>query len=451
MAPQSRLPRLSLLFGTPLAFLTFLPLVGLAHAYVSATSPQANATLASSPSEISVTFDEPVSLESPDALLAWPAGGANVVCSGGPRSDPANPRRILCRLAKPLAKGAYLVSWRVTSNDTHVVHGIFSFGIGVAVRGEHGETPSPYDPSGALAVLLRWLSLAGTAALAGALSFDRFVLQAGAFPSSAGAALAILRRRCRFVARAGLIAALVGSFGSLDVQAAAATGSTWWGALPALAAVASTSRWGLAWSARALALLAVAALTWRRKTPQVALVPAAIALLTFSLSGHAVATDQTFQLGLRVFADWLHLAGAALWSGGLLVFAAGIRPALNLLRDAERAGFARTAIARFSVLAVASVATIVATGVYAAAVQVHAWPDLIATGYGRIVLAKAALLLPLLALGYGHYRQGKGEASRFDFAVSVACEAGLLLAVIGLSAMLGGLAPPFPKPVQMEE
>jgi copper transport protein len=445
-----------LVFGTLLTSWTLLTTIACAHAYVSSTSPATNGTVATSPTEISVSFDEPISVESSDALVAYRVSGANVQCAGGAMRDPADRKRIVCKIAAPLPKGAYIVAWRVTSDDTHVVHGVFSFGIGVAVHGEYGETPSIYDPAAALATAFRWLSLAGAALLFGALAFDRLVLRGGAFPASSGAALAALRRRCGFVRRGGLCAALLGSIGSLDIQAAAATGSDWLRALPALGSIAVGSKWGIAWSVRVGALLAIAALTWRRASPPVALAPAAtvlaaLVLLTFSVSGHAVDTDQEFQLGLRVLADWLHLTGAALWSGGLLVFAVGIRPALRSLATAERMGFSRIAIARFSTVAIASVATLVATGIYASAVQVHSWPDLLATLYGRIVLAKVALLIPLLALGYRHYRQGKGSDARADFAGSATLEAILLLAVIGLSALLSGLAPPFPKPAQMDD
>ena len=84
----------------------------------------------------------------------------------------------------------------------------------------------------------------------------------------------------------------------------------------------------------------------------------------------------------------------------------GGRVRLLLVAEDERAPFARTIVTRFSTIAIASVTTIVVTGVYGALGHLPSWAALIATNYGRIIIAKAVLLVPLVMLGVGvtfHY------------------------------------------------
>ena len=116
-----------------------------------------------------------------------------------------NATRVICTPASPLARGAYNVFWLVTSKDTHVVHGAFAFGVGVAV-GRIPATPDyPYDPSGLPANVFRWLSLLGAALIVGALTFETFVLRAGAFPEEAGPAVVSLIPELRVVTPGWLV------------------------------------------------------------------------------------------------------------------------------------------------------------------------------------------------------------------------------------------------------
>jgi copper transport protein len=384
-----------------------------AHAYVVASSPAANGTIAASPREVSVSFDEPVTIESSRALVVTGEDGRTHPCAAGARIDPDDETLVVCKLSDTLPRGAYVVSWRVTSADTHVVHGVFSFGVGVAVNGPSGEVPSIYDPSGALATVLRWLVLAGIIAVAGASVFEMFVAPGPLAPA--------LRTW-------GILTALAAGLLALDVQAAAASGTDLVRALPDLPRIVAGSTWGIAWLVRTFALVSIGA--FGRTRAAFSLVLAGVALLTISISGHAVANGLTSQTILPLVADWIHLAAAAIWAGGLMMFVGGPRT--------------RESIARFSSLAIGSVAAIAVTGTYASILHVASLQALGGSLYGRIVLAKIALLLVLISFGYRHFRHGRREAARWSFGVTIVWETAVVVVVIGLSAVLTGLAPPFP-------
>jgi copper transport protein len=416
--------------------LLLAPRVVEAHARLVSTSPSANATITSSPGEIAVTFDEPVTIESAHALVIMRTDGTAVPCAGGARRDLGHAARVVCTPVAPLKRGAYTAFWLVTSDDSHVVHGAFSFGVGVAVRDTTGAIDYPYDPSGLLANVFRWLSLFGAALIVGTLTFEAFVMRADAFPKEAGPALASLSRSRAGLGRAGVCIAAFGSILALDVQAAAATGSDAFNAILLLQPVI-VSTWGLAWLARMFALAGIALLTWRGKPSPVSLGLCVLFVLSFGQSGHAVVSKAT------LVADWIHVTCASIWFGGLATFAMGLRRALTAIKESARAAFTMKVMARFSAVALPAVIALIASGVFGSVVHFVTVPSLTANPYGRVILAKALLLLPLLALGFYHYRSGRTPSSR-AFTVTLACEATLIVAILGLSAVLTGLPPPPP-------
>jgi copper transport protein len=408
-----------------------------AHAHVVSTQPPANATITSSPDDVSITYNEFVTIESPQAFVIMRPNGRIIACAGGTRVDPDNHARVICKPAVRLGRGAYTVFWLVTSKDTHVVHGAFSFGVNVKVREALGIRDYPYDPSGLLANALRWLSLLGAALVVGTLTFEAFVLANRAYPEEAQAARASLARSSVALRRAGICIAAVVSVLALDVQAAAATGTDALGALPSLPLVILESTWGLAWLARIFALAGIGLLTWRGNPSAVSLALCAPFLFSFSQSGHAVASNATLAM------DWIHLACACLWFGGLATLGVGLRPALGLIDGPARPAFIGTLVSRFSTLALPAVIALVGTGVGASLAHFVTVSNLTKTPYASVILAKVSLLVPLLALGYYHLRFGRKSPPRV-LTVTLACEAAIVVVVLGLSAVLTGLPPPNP-------
>lgn len=119
-------------------------------------------------------------------------------------------------------------------------------------------------------------------------------------------------------------------------------------------------------------------------------------LLTLSLVSHGAATVNI--RAAAISADYLHLAAAAFWMGGLFHLASDVPYILRTLPVAERRTLLAVLVPRFSILAILCVGTLMVTGLYGAWVQVTVLPAL-RTPYGLTLLIKLALLIPLLILG----------------------------------------------------
>jgi putative copper resistance protein D len=112
-------------------------------------------------------------------------------------------------------------------------------------------------------------------------------------------------------------------------------------------------------------------------------------------AGHAVSVDPGSALPALVNAT--HLIGAGVWLGALPALALLLRAA-SREEGADSRPFAVIATRRFSAWALAVMAVIIVTGVWNAWNEVGGVPGLVGTDYGRLVLLKVALLLPVLAL-----------------------------------------------------
>jgi putative copper export protein/mono/diheme cytochrome c family protein/peroxiredoxin len=119
-------------------------------------------------------------------------------------------------------------------------------------------------------------------------------------------------------------------------------------------------------------------------------------LVAQAWTGHA-ATGEGLALALQVLADGLHLFASGVWLGSLPVL-------VLLLAWVQRADdpqadlIAAVATRRFSALALASVSVLILSGLANAWELVGTFPALIGTTYGRLLLLKVSLLLPLLAI-----------------------------------------------------
>jgi copper resistance protein D len=147
------------------------------------------------------------------------------------------------------------------------------------------------------------------------------------------------------------------------------------------ATAAGVAAW-LAWSgAQGGRLLALAALGLIILAAQVA-------------TSHAAARLE--DRALPAVADFLHMAGAAAWIGGIPYL-------LIALRDRRDQTAQRTVARRFSLLAVAAVTALVAGGLTMAVIYIGSFDALYGTAYGVMVTTKVLLLLGLLLLGGMNY------------------------------------------------
>jgi putative copper resistance protein D len=117
---------------------------------------------------------------------------------------------------------------------------------------------------------------------------------------------------------------------------------------------------------------------------------------TLAWSGHAVGGTG---LGgaVHLASDILHLVAAAAWLGALLPLAVVLRVTMQSL-DAKSIVIARDAVLRFSTLGIASVSTLLATGIINSWMLVGSITALVGTNYGHLLLVKIALFFCMVAV-----------------------------------------------------
>jgi copper transport protein len=156
------------------------------------------------------------------------------------------------------------------------------------------------------------------------------------------------------------------------------------------------TRFGRVWAARVVLLLLVAVLrAWSERTETrqrwgwwVAVGGLAAALVvTPALGGHA-ATGPGAAVGAVV--GVVHFAAAAVWFGGLVLLGACVLPRTDV-------GLLR-AVPRFSSVAFWAMVVIVASGVVQGWRQLGSLQALGGTAYGRLLVAKVAVFLLLIAV-----------------------------------------------------
>jgi cytochrome c oxidase assembly factor CtaG len=161
---------------------------------------------------------------------------------------------------------------------------------------------------------------------------------------------------------------------------------------------------------------------------------AGVALVLLAQTGHAAGTaDHALAVGSML----LHLAGAAVWLGGLAAIGLLAR---RLGRDLE------PVVARYSVLALWAYAAVAISGIVNAWIRVGG-VDGLTTPYGRLVLVKAALMLALGAAGYAHRRVTipRLPAQPLLFWRLATVELAVMGAVSGVAVALAGTPPPVPQ------
>lgn len=95
-----------------------------AHAALKSSNPQAGATLAAAPKEITLTFNEKV--EEAFSTITLADGEGKSITTDKAKVDAANPA-ILRLVAPTLAAGSYTVTWAVAGHDGHRRKGDFKF------------------------------------------------------------------------------------------------------------------------------------------------------------------------------------------------------------------------------------------------------------------------------------------------------------------------------------
>ena len=424
-----------------------------AHANLASSDPPANAELKTAPSRIIIWFTEPIEPDLSEIRVLDVSG--KEVDEGDSVVDDLNPLAMSVGLGE-ISDGTYTVAWKnVSTVDGHRVRGSFVFAVGQPLSSapvvveEQPLLQSPFSP------LLRWLVLLGGLAMTGGLVFDLLVSRPVFFGHRASASvrqagIALSRRSTRLTWLVVVIFA-AGSGGQLltlvtvETSLLEALGGPLWKTL-------SSTGWGELWLwriaaaagfAAALYGLRFASELWQQAVRALALALGGAALWTLALSSHGAATVDI--RNMAVAADFLHLAASAFWIGALFHFALGLRPLLQDLPQDERLDCVAVMVPRFSVIASLSVAVIVVTGVFSGWAQVTV-AEALNTPYGMTLIAKVALVLPLLFLGglnlvWVRPRLRRDEGSTGWLKRLLIGEAVLALLVLAAVGMLTSLEP----------
>ncbi|KAA3642960.1 MAG: hypothetical protein DWQ07_20775 [Chloroflexi bacterium] len=370
-----------------------------AHANLVQATPEANAALERPPAQIEILFSEP--LEAAFSTIEVLDSNGLQVDVGDSKLDPADPTRLTISM-RSIPDGVYTVVWRVLSSvDGHVTSGAYPFSVGkVDAAALAAAAAASQTVSLSLGeVVGRWLGYLGGATVMGGVLFLLFVLQ----PVLAKYDFKLdLGERWKAVLHIGLLALLFGAIIMLLVQGGQVQGTEL--AVPWSEAVGSllfTTRSGALWLARvALVLTLVAFLPQlhAQRSKWLLFISMGALLLTTSIGSHAAAEAEPF---LPVLADWVHLVAASVWVGGLVLFVTALWSTLQV--DAQQRNQLLAAVVqRFSFLAIASVAVLTLTGVYAAWLRVGTLESLTGTLYGQTLLEKLLLAGLMVLLGAFH-------------------------------------------------
>jgi putative copper resistance protein D len=225
----------------------------------------------------------------------------------------------------------------------------------------------------------------------------------------------------------------------------------------AVGALLTGSSIGVAWKVRMVAIVAAAVAAMlaagRSSWLLVAALCSAIALGTLAWTGHG-AMDEAAMGWVHLAADILHLIASGAWVGALLGLLLLVsRPAARV--DAAHLGVTHRALHGFGTVGTIVVGTIAVTGLVNGwmLVGVSNLSALPATLYGQLLLAKLALFVAMLGLAsLNRFRltpafERSIAASDHGRALgtlrtSLAIETACVVAVLGLVAWLGTLAPP---------
>jgi putative copper resistance protein D len=254
-------------------------------------------------------------------------------------------------------------------------------------------------------IWLRAGHFAATASLAGALLFHNLVGgPAAQIAHGDGQIPAIMRHRLAGILWLSFAFALVTGAGWFLVQAARMAD------VPPLAVFTGGTAWNVLFNTQfgnvsavrtVLAALFLVAFLLDSQQPDrpAGALPTALAVAfagSLAFAGHASAGEDV-EGWVHLGADILHLVAAAAWLGALVPLAAVLHAA-RAKNDAYSLAIASAATARFSSLGIASVGTLVVTGIINSWMLVGSVDALVSTDYGRLLSLKLLLFLAMLAM-----------------------------------------------------
>ena len=388
-----------------------------AHAVLDSSSPAASTVLETSPSEIRLTFNEPV--ESSLLEIRLFGGNQQEIAISDAQRSPTN-TAVVTAGVPTLDNGVYVVVWRVMSTDGHPATGAFPFEIGQTTSGQGQDLVTQIvngldetSPLKTPLTIARFLAYFAVVVLIGglALSWGSPLVQSG-----------VLRQ----LFSASVVSLAMGAVGIVLLQGAYATGRSWNAVLDAdLLRDVFATRLGIsslvrlaavvAWGVLLLNLHRAASAVWQNT----AVLVATVSVLTFSFSGHPSSGSLPW---VFIAVDAVHFAAIAVWVGGLVV--------LWFLRRDENVD-----AQRFSRLATRALPIVVITGGAQALHLMGGTDEIFSTTYGQLLVAKVAIVA-VLALSGAAARQRITTHSVSPIASILKFDAVLVVAVLAVTSVL---------------
>jgi copper transport protein len=405
------------------AFLLLSTLPTLGHASLVAAEPADRSVVATAPKALRLAFNEPVT----PLVLKLVASHKQTIFLEQYKVDGPS---LVIQAPADMTAGTYVFSWRVISADGHPIAGAIVFSIGTPSPGLPPDAEEGYDPHARTALWIVKL----------AIYLGLFLGVGGAFASRWLAPSATIYGLSSHIVRSALLAGLVAlplSIGlqGLDALGAHLTQLAW----PIVWETGFNTSWATTVTIAGFALLAgLCAIAVRHQPLALGFGVAGLIGIGWALaaSGHASAASPR---GLTTPAVALHGVGVALWAGSLL-------PLAVAMKNGGNQGL--VALRRFSRAMPMVLAAILLSGGFLAVVQVEHVEALWSTDYGRVLVAKLAVVAALLTIAaWNRYalthqiNQGDAEA-RLGLVRTIAAELTLVLAVFALVATWRFTPPP---------
>jgi len=371
-----------------------LPAAAWAHAALVRTVPTPSVVVNSPPPLVQLTYTEAVEPRFAAVSVTDAAGHGQT--AGAPRRSASDPKTLVVPL-KRVARGWYLVYWRVISVDGHPVRGAFTFAVG----------PNPGPPPQFVIPSISETAATPRLITARSIVFVAFMAAIGLFLLRIAIARPVVRRVPETQLRAVSIAFGIASAVALVVIPVYIDMATAQFALRssfdvgALVPLYRDSAFGRSFLDLelifALFVVAAALAIWvdrpdreRRSIAELlgvsgALAAAAAVLLVPGLAGHAAETSPR---GAAMLFDWIHLAAGSIWVGGLI----GLLVLWRSFPVARRVAGLVVCIPRFSNTAFVSVLALIGSGIGASLIHFPTFASLWQTSYGQALLVKIGLL-----------------------------------------------------------
>ena len=424
-----------------------------AHTEFASSEPTDGQAVEGPLDRVTVTFTDPAS-PSGEGFAVLDSSGEPVAAT----TETNDGKRFTLVFETPLAAGDYGVRWEVRAGDAHPISGSFRFSVVEGPGGSGGKAGTP-DPGGSalddalepseaaagdvVAGIARFLTFAGVLVGLGAVACLAWVLR------GQGRELRAVLIGTRFAGVAIVVGAAVEALLLTSAEPGGITDlwNTSTGTAATLRLVGGIAvAVGLRTSSTAPtakgAVPGDALLQWR---PTRASAPAiagfALVLASFWLDGHTV-TRGPWPLHAAV--NLVHLLAAAVWAGGVLVTAILVW----WRRLHGRPGDGAWLVIRFSPIAAVSLTAVVLAGAAMAVIVLQTPADLLGTQWGRVLLAKTAVVAVAAAMGAVNHRRLKPALERDPenpalaqrVRRTLAIESIALAAVVALTAWLVGAA-----------